>query len=98
MGQYTAWIEPFPGELLCKGELCWVQHGIEALDGNFDNFWFEPMDIDMEIFKEKSLGATPENMVFELGPGTAKLLHGMIVPYKSPNLLCRAIASDKRAK
>mgnify|MGYP001210336140 FL=1 len=71
---------------------------MEALDANYDDFWFDPKEIDMDIFAAKAQDPTPDDSSFEIGPSSARLFHGMILPKESPNVIYKAIVSHERPK
>ena len=72
---HESWIQPFPGEIFAKGELCWAQYTTNEDD--MDSTWFSPTGLRLDLLEPGMASLSPEDafdIVHERGSGTA--LHG----------------------
>ena len=50
--QYEVWVQPFPGEIILKNELCWAQYAPSKSPKSIerDRLWFDGHSLDMPMF------------------------------------------------
>ena len=92
--QYEARIQPFPGEIILKNELCWAQYGPHVSDAAerlvssntdpIDQLWFESRTLEMPYFYHHSQRLYVEDLetlwtqLFPIGRGGGTAGEGVV--------------------
>ena len=73
--QHESWIQPFPGEIFAKGELCWAQY--TNSEDDVDSTWFSPKGLRLDLLEPGMASLSPEDAIDIVDQrGHGKAFHG----------------------
>ena len=91
---HESWIQPFPGEIFAKGELCWASY--TTSDDDTESTWFSPKGLRSDLLEQGMASFGPEDafgIVNERGSGTAFHGHNIL---RTTQTIYKALKSHER--